>query len=176
MKNILSIATCTVILSACASSDRATPSASTTLRATSGTQVAGEVRFFQLGENRVRITGEITGHTPGQRGFHIHEMGDCSTHDAMSAGGHFNPRKSRHGASPNTGHVGDLGNLTFDQAGRATIDMTVEGITTNRGVSNSIMGRALMVHMQEDDFKTDPTGNAGARAACGVIGASLGGR
>ena len=169
MTKILSVVTCVMIVSACATPDRGTPSAAATLRPASGTQVAGKVTFFQLGENRTRIFGEVSGHPPGRRGFHIHEMGDCSAHDAMSAGGHFNPAKSKHGASPTTGHIGDLGNLTFDSSGRATIDMTVEGITTNRGAPNSIVGRALMVHMQEDDLKTDPTGNAGARAACGVI-------
>lgn len=169
MTKTLSVAACLVIVSACATPDRATPSAAAALRPASGSQVVGAVRFVQLGDNRVRVLGEVTGHTPGRRGFHIHETGDCSAHDAMSAGGHFNPAKSKHGASPTTGHVGDLGNLTFDGAGRATIDMTVEGISTSSGAPNSIVGRALMVHMQEDDLQTDPTGNAGARAACGVI-------
>ena len=171
MKDILGAA-CILMLPGCAVRDTAPPPVLTTLRSVSETQVSGTVGFFQLGVNRVRIFGEVIGHSPGRKGFHIHEMADCSAHDAMSAGGHFNPRRSRHGASPNTGHVGDLGNLTFDQAGRATIDMTVEGITMSKGAPNSIVGRALMVHMQEDDLKTDPTGNAGARAACGVIGKS----
>lgn len=169
MQKLLSAATCVLMVSACATPDRGTPSAAAALRPASSTQVAGTVRFFQLGDNRVRIVGEVAGHTPGRRGFHIHEMGDCSAHDAMSAGGHFNPAKSKHGASPANGHTGDLGNLTFDQSGRATIDIVVEGLSTRAGTPNNIVGRALMVHMQEDDLKTDPTGNAGARAACGVI-------
>ena len=169
MRTILSIGACASIVSACATADKAPSSAIATRRPASGTQVAGTVRFVQVGENRVRIAGEVTGHTPGRRGFHIYEMGDCSAHDAMSAGGHFNPTKSKHGGSPINRHVGDLGNVTFDAAGRATIDMTVDGISTKPGTPNNIVGRALMVHMQEDDLKTDPTGNAGARAACGVI-------
>lgn len=170
MKNILGIAGCVVIVSACATPDSGTPSAVAKLQPASGSQVSGTVRFFQFGDNRVRLFGEVVGHSPGRRGFHIHEMGDCSAHDAMSAGGHFNPGKSKHGASPTQGHVGDLGNLAFDASGRATIDVTVDGISAIRGAPNSVVGRALMVHMQEDDLKTDPTGNAGARAACGVIG------
>ncbi|MET0656947.1 MAG: superoxide dismutase family protein [Steroidobacteraceae bacterium] len=88
----------------------------------------------------------------------------------MSAAGHFNPSKTVHGSSPTTGHAGDLGNVAFDSAGRAAINLTVEGISVSRDSANGIIGRALMVHLQEDDLKTDPTGNAGARVACGMIG------
>ena len=118
----------------------------------------------------MRVTGDITGHTPGQKGFHIHEKGDCSAPDAMSAGGHFNPTKAKHGGSPTTGHAGDMGNITFDASGGTTIDMVLEGLSLSRDAPNGIIGRAVVVHMQPDDLKTDPTGNAGGRAACGVIG------
>ena len=165
----MTAATLIVVLSACAQMEHLSPTAVATLRPASGTQVAGVIRFYQVADSRVRIVGDVNGHLPGRRGFHIHEMGDCSAHDAMSAGGHYNPTKRPHGSQPSTGHVGDLANLTFDAAGRATIDLTVDGLSTTKGAPNSILGRALMVHMQEDDLTTDPTGNAGARAACGVI-------
>jgi superoxide dismutase, Cu-Zn family len=159
------------VLAACntLSEDRA-PTATATLRAAGGSQVQGQLTFTQLSANRVRVTGEVSGHQSGTKGFHIHEKGDCSAPDAMSAGGHFNPAKSRHGASPTTGHAGDMGNLVFTDAGRARIDMTVEGLAVSRDAPNGIIGRAVVVHMQSDDLKTDPTGNAGGRAACGVIG------
>jgi superoxide dismutase, Cu-Zn family len=144
-----------------------TPSASAELRPASGSQVRGRVSFTQAGE-RVRVTGDVTGHTPGRKGFHIHEKGDCSAPDAMSAAGHYNPDKAKHGA-PGMGHAGDLGNITFDAKGNAHIDQTVSGVSLSRTTPNGIIGRALIVHMQEDDLKTDPTGNAGGRAACGVI-------
>ena len=143
------------------------PTATANLQPRSGSNVHGTVRFAQAREG-VRITGDLAGGTPGVKGFHIHEKGDCSAPDAMSAAGHFNPAKTKHGA-PGAGHAGDLGNITFDAAGNAHIDKTVSGIAVNRGPEHGIVGRAVIVHLQEDDLRTDPTGNAGGRAACGVI-------
>ena len=170
MKKLSIVAASAVVLAACASMEPSGPSATATIRPASGSQVQGAVKFTQIGANRVRVTGEITGHAAGPKGFHIHEKGDCSAPDAMSAGGHFNPMKARHGASPTAGHAGDLGNLTFNETGRAAIDMVLDGLTVSRDAPNGIIGRAVVVHMQPDDLKTDPTGNAGGRAACGVIG------
>lgn len=144
------------------------PSASAVLRPASGSTVSGRITFTQTGD-LVRIRGEVAGHSPGPKGFHIHEKGDCSAPDATSAGGHFNPRAATHGASPAAGHAGDLGNLTFDSSGRAVIDTTVRGISVSRDAADGIIGRAVVVHMQPDDLRTNPTGNAGGRAACGVI-------
>ena len=86
----------------------------------------------------------------------------------MSSGGHFNPAKSKHGA-PCAGHAGDFGNIVFDDYGAATVRMTVSGIAVNKSDANGIIGRAVIIHAQADDLKTDPTGNAGGRVACGVI-------
>jgi Cu-Zn family superoxide dismutase len=159
-----------VMLAACASSTtNMRPTANAQLRPASGSQVQGQVTFTQISSNRVRIAGQLTGHQPGPKGFHIHEIGDCGAPDAMSAGGHFNPGKSKHGSSPATGHLGDMGNITFDASGIATIDIIVDGVSLSRDASNSIAGRAIVVHAQADDLKTDPTGNAGGRVACGVI-------
>jgi superoxide dismutase, Cu-Zn family len=143
--------------------------ATATVEPRSGSNVRGKITFTQAGD-RVRISGDLTGGKPGQVGFHIHEKGDCSAPDAMSAGGHFNPRQQKHGASSTAGHAGDLGNIAFDEAGRARITTTVDGISVSRDAPNGIIGRAVVVHMQQDDLRTDPTGNAGARAGCGVIG------
>lgn len=155
-------------LAACASTPESSgPSATVVLRPASGTKVQGELKFTQSG-NSVRVTGEVSGHTPGSRGFHIHEKGDCSAPDAMSAGGHFNPAKTKHGA-PGAGHAGDLGNLVFNDAGRAVVNMTISGVSLSKEPPNSIIGRSVIVHIGTDDYKTDPTGNAGGRAACGVI-------
>ena len=86
----------------------------------------------------------------------------------MSTGGHFNPTKTKHGA-PGAGHAGDFGNLLFDDYGRASVNLMASGIVVNNTAPNGIVGRAVIIHAQEDDLKTDPTGNAGGRVACGVI-------
>ena len=170
MRTTFGLSAAALLLAACAApGEQAGPKAVATIRPASGTQVHGEVMFTQVGANRVRVTGEIAGHTPGSKGFHIHEKGDCSAPDAMSAGGHFNPVKRQHGATPMTGHSGDMGNINFTENGKATVDMVLEGITVSSADPNGIIGRAVVVHVNPDDLKTDPTGNAGGRAACGVI-------
>ena len=170
MKHILTATAAAVLLAACASTPEGGGSASARLSPASGLKVSGQITFTQVGPNRVRVHGEVTGHQPGLKGFHIHEKGDCSAPDAMSAGGHFNPQAKRHGPTPAVGHAGDLGNLVFSDAGRATVDITFEGLTLDRNAPNGIVGRAVVVHAGEDDTKTDPTGNSGGRVACGVIG------
>ena len=145
------------------------PTATTKLEPRSDSKVAGNVTFTQAGD-MVRITGEITGHTPGTKGWHIHEKGDCSDPKAMSTAGHFNPRGHKHGApTAAERHAGDLGNIEFNGQGTATINVTVGGISVSKDTPDGIIGRALIIHMAADDLKTDPTGNAGGRAACGVI-------
>ena len=104
----------------------------------------------------------------GQRGFHVHEKGDCSAPDGASAGGHFNPSTKPHGPRdvPER-HVGDLGNLKADPYGLARVDF-VDAQLSLEGAS-SILQKAVIVHANPDDFKTQPTGNAGGRLACGVV-------
>ena len=171
MKQALGIMSCALLLTACAAtSEQEEPTATAVLQPRSGSQVHGTVKFTQIGDI-VRISGEIVGHTKGPKGFHIHEKGDCSDPKAMSAGGHFNPQKGKHGGpySP-VKHAGDIGNLVFNDQGVAKVNITVGNISVSRDRADGIIGRALVVHMAPDDLKTDPTGNAGGRAACGVIG------
>jgi Cu-Zn family superoxide dismutase len=144
------------------------PTASATLEPRSGSNVRGTVTFTQIGDV-VRVTGQVTGHTKGPKGFHIHEKGDCSDRAAMSTGGHFNPGGSKHGGPYDpVKHAGDLGNISFNDAGAAKLNFTVGDISVGGG-ANGIRGRAVIVHAAADDMKTDPTGDAGARVACGVI-------
>ena len=119
----------------------------------------------------VHITGEVGGLKPGDmRGFHIHEKGDCSAADASTAGGHFNPAAQAHGRSGHGAHhAGDTDNLVADATGVAHINAHVSGVTLGGGAANDIVGRAVIVHAAADDYTTQPTGNAGARVACGVI-------
>ena len=156
------------LLAACASMTPAGPKVSAALVPTAGNKAAGSVTFTPNGD-RVRVVAKVTGLTPGAHGFHIHEKGDCSAADGMSAGGHFNPTSKPHG-NPSAGehHGGDMPMLEADAAGNATLDATLDTVTLGSEASG-IVGRAVIVHKDADDFKTQPTGNSGARIACGVI-------
>jgi superoxide dismutase, Cu-Zn family len=135
-----------------------------------GASVSGLVTFSQQG-SRVRVDVEIQGLPPNTaHGFHIHEFGDCSAPDFSSAGGHFNPEGHMHaGLETPMRHAGDLGNVQADGQGRVTKQIMVENITLGTG-PNNVLGRAVILHENADDLKTQPTGNAGGRLACGVIG------
>lgn len=136
----------------------------------SGSLVSGTLTLVPMGDG-VHITGEVGGLKPGDsRGFHIHEKGDCSAADASSAGGHFNPAAQAHGRSgQGPHHAGDTDNIVADAKGVARIDAHVSGVTLGGGAANDIAGRAVIVYAAADDYTTQPTGNAGARVACGVI-------
>ena len=140
------------------------------LASTANQTARGEVTFTQEG-NGVRVVGSFSGLTFGEHGFRVHEKGDCSAPEASSAGGHFNPDTKPHAArEANPRHVGDLGNLKADPYGLARVDFVDTGISLSG--PNSIVGKAVIVHEKADDFKTQPTGNAGGRVACGVIEAA----
>ena len=142
-------------------------SATMTLQPTEGNTAAGTLNLMTMGGG-VHFTGTVTGLPPGIHGFHIHETGDCSASDGTSAGGHFNPTGAAHGGPQSAEHhLGDLGNITADASGKAEVNIHA-GVTLGEG-TNSIMGKAIIVHAGEDDLTTQPTGNAGARLACGVI-------
>jgi Cu-Zn family superoxide dismutase len=137
------------------------------LHSASGSQVMGTVTFTQVGDT-VSVVADITGLTPGKHAFHIHEFGDCSAADASSAGSHFNPMKKPHGAPDNPErHAGDLGNLEADSTGKAHLELKDSMLKLSG--ENSILGRGVIVHEKVDDW-SQPTGNAGGRQACGVIG------
>jgi Cu-Zn family superoxide dismutase len=145
------------------------PRARAYLEPTKGSTVRGVVNFVQHG-GKVRVVATIGGLKPnGEYGFHIHEAGDCSSGDGMSAKGHFNPhgKPHAHHGTPER-HAGDLPSLKSDSGGHASLRVDLDVITVTPGPA-SIVGRGLIVHVQPDDFKTQPTGNAGARSACAVI-------
>jgi len=139
------------------------------LHPTTNTTCHGVVRFTEEGDS-VKVVADLEGLTPGQKhAFHIHQLGDCSSQDGMSAGGHYNPENHPHGL-PDHGprHAGDLGNVQADNDGKAHYEITVSGITI-AGMKNPIIGRGVIVHAKPDDG-SQPVGNAGGRIACGVIG------
>jgi superoxide dismutase, Cu-Zn family len=139
------------------------------LRPGPGSQVSGTVKFFQHG-SRVTVVADVRGLQPNSsHGFHIHEKGDCTPPDFTSAGGHFNPGNHPHSGPDNRErHAGDLGNLETGASGRGYKRLVVDNITLGEG-SNSVIGRGVIVHAKMDDLKTQPTGDAGGRIACGVI-------
>ena len=138
------------------------------LSPTKGSSVSGTVTFTKV-DGGVKIVADVAGLTPGQHGFHIHEFGDCSAPDATSAGGHFNPRHMQHGGpDASARHAGDFGNLEADASGKAHYERVDTMISLDG--AESIVGHGVIVHASADDLKTQPTGNAGARVACGAIG------
>ena len=186
MRPFIAAAAAAILLAACQTTPPPDPlKASAQLQPTKGNKTFGEATFEQVGD-KVRVAIFVQGLKPGQdHALHIHEVGDCSAPDGMSAKGHFNPDGMPHGhwRRPNR-HAGDLPALKADKAGRARIAsrsdtddrisndrgnfVDVDIITLKPGPAN-IIGRAVIVHADPDDYKTQPTGNAGARIACGVI-------
>lgn len=124
----------------------------------------GTVLFAERADG-VHVTARLSGLAPGEHGFHIHAVGDCSAPDASSAGPHFNPDSTAHGspeASPH--HQGDLGNVTADANGEAVYEKTLQGVRLA-----GILGKAVVVHASPDDMTSQPAGNSGGRIGCGVI-------
>ena len=136
---------------------------------TEGNNVSGTVTFTEVADG-VQVQVEITGLTPGRHGFHVHELGDCSAADASSAGAHFNPTDQPHAApDAEARHVGDMGNVEAGVSGTAKLDYLDHNMSLAHG-PESIIGRSVVVHAKEDDLKSQPAGDSGARVACGVIG------
>lgn len=136
---------------------------------TDGNKTQGTVRFEQH-DGSVTVTADISGLTPNStHAFHVHEFGDITAPDGTSAGGHYNPEGHDHGLPEQSArHAGDLGNLTADENGDAHYEITVDNITV-AGMHNPVIGRGVIIHAKTDDGG-QPTGNAGARIAMGVIG------
>ena len=157
------------LLTGCATTPEEPLRATAQLQPTKGNKTFGEATFEQA-DGKVRAVIYVQGLKPGQEhGLHIHEAGDCSSGDGMSTQGHFNPHAKAHARYDNPErHAGDLPSLKADKDGRAKVDAVLDVITVRAGPA-SVVGRGLIVHADPDDFKTQPTGNAGARIACGVI-------
>ena len=171
-KSLLTITAAFWVLPALATAaDAQIKQAIAVLHATQGNKTHGTVRFTQEG-NSIKIVAHVEGLAPSQKhAIHIHEFGDCSSADAASAGSHYNPEKHEHGLPDKSQrHAGDLGNLEADASGKAHLELTVNNITL-AGNKNPVLGRAVIVHAKPDDGG-QPVGNAGARIACGVIGAA----
>jgi superoxide dismutase, Cu-Zn family len=138
------------------------------LSPTKGNSAQGTVTFTPR-DGQVLVRVEMSGLTPGKRGIHVHEFGDCSAPDGTSAGDHYNPTDKEHGGPKDEErHVGDFGNITADENGSVSTEF-LDPVITLEG-PHSIVGRAVVVHGEEDDLTSQPSGDAGGRVACGVIG------
>ncbi len=168
MNRLLISAALAVVLASCATTP-AGPSAVAVLAPTKGNTAGGKVTFVQKGD-KVFVVAQVSGLSPGGHGFHVHEKGDCSADDAMSTGGHFNPTGEPHGnpADPHH-HGGDMPMLMADSYGEANLTAELGVITVGSGTASDVIGKSVIVHKDPDDYKTQPTGNSGARVACGVI-------
>lgn len=139
-----------------------------TLEPKSKSKLVGKATLTET-EGGVRIVMNVEGIEPGEHGTHIHETGDCSSPDAKSAGGHFNPHTKDHGLpGADKRHLGDLGNITIGKDGKGSLDITAPGANLKPGDAASFVGRAIIVHAKKDDGG-QPVGNAGDRVGCGVI-------
>jgi Cu-Zn family superoxide dismutase len=192
-RTLISLAAASLFLSACgeraadeAPADAAAPPATSAppadsmsgpaseaavqLSPTEGNTASGMLAVTSDGAG-VRIRGSLQGLKPDSEfGFHIHENGDCSAPDASSAGGHFNPTNAQHGnPSGDAHHAGDMLNATSNADGVAEVDAMAEGVTLRTGQANDVFGKAVVLHEKPDDYATQPSGDSGARIACGVI-------
>jgi Cu-Zn family superoxide dismutase len=139
------------------------------LESKSGSEVTGQ-GVFELEGDKVTLYLSLQNLPPGVHAVHIHEFGDCSAEDGTSAGGHWNPLEMDHGKwNEAPFHLGDLGNVEADEYGNGSLTLTTSMWTLSSGALDDVVGKSIVVHEAEDDFTTQPTGNAGGRIACGVI-------
>ena len=138
------------------------------LAARSESKLSGTATFTEV-DGGVKVRVQVAGAPPGKIATHVHEKGDCSAPDGMSAGGHFNPANLPHALPPTAErHLGDLGNIDIAADGTGSTEIVVKGASLKEGDPSSFLGRAIIVHAKEDDGG-QPVGNAGGRIGCGVI-------
>lgn len=173
-KTMLTTAAGALLLLACAMQDGGAPAAAASSQGATAElhdatgKVVGMATATQAGDGiLIKIAG--TALPAGVHGAHVHTVGTCTAPDFQSAGGHWNPTGMQHGKDNPAGmHKGDLPNLTVGSDGHGATEYTIAGATIAGGLLDAD-GSALVIHAQADDYRTDPTGNSGARIACGVF-------
>jgi Cu-Zn family superoxide dismutase len=143
------------------------------IEAKSGSTLKGTYEITQKGKE-VKLVVKVTGVPEGEHAVHVHENGDCSDPDGKKAGGHWNPGNEAHGQwGKEHYHMGDVGNMKVGKDGKGEITLSNDKWTVNAGdPKTDVTGHAIIVHEKVDDFTTQPTGNAGNRIGCGVIGSA----
>lgn len=171
MNTRLTLLSSLVVLGAAGCATPSTPATyvAASLAPASGSTVTGTVWFVQESGGMLVVRGEVRGLAPNsEHGFHVHEKGDCSSGDGMSAGGHFNPTAMPHGPQAAPHHAGDLPSIVADASGVARFSVRTSGVVLGGG-ADDLAGKGLIVHANPDDYTTQPTGNSGGRIGCGVI-------
>lgn len=144
----------------------ANPTAAADVRSTTGGFVG--TLTFQTTSSGLRILGTLTGLPAGTHGIHVHEVGSCEAPEFTTAGAHLNPGARQHGLeNPAGAHAGDLPNVTVNAAGEGRVDLTTARTMLSELLDSD--GSAIVVHAAADDQRTDPSGNTGARIACGIV-------
>lgn len=158
-------------VSGCAAAGQIANTQTVTLRDAAGRTVG--TALLTPATEGVQVVLSANGLPAGVHGVHVHQTGLCDAPDFTTAGGHFNPASRQHGfENPAGHHAGDLPNMTVDANGRGTLNGVARGVTLEGSGAGSLRkpgGTALVVHAGADDYRTDPSGNSGARIACGVI-------
>ena len=139
-------------------------------------QDAGTIVLKQTKEG-VKVKATLMNLPPGDHGIHVHQKPACDAPDFKSAGPHFNPDSKQHGSKNPAGpHAGDMPvNITIGQDGKGKADFVATGISLLPNAPNSIVanGASIVLHEKADDMMTDPSGNSGARIACGIVPAAM---
>lgn len=165
-----SVASCAFAFLALAAAPTAAQTAKASLKNVEGKDV-GTAQLTQTPAG-VLINLSVKGVPAGEHAFHVHAVGKCEP-PFTSAGGHFNPDSKKHGMMAADGHhAGDMPNPHIPSNGELIVEVVNTRITLDKGKPNSVFGpdgTALIIHAGKDDYKTDPTGEAGGRIACGII-------
>jgi Cu-Zn family superoxide dismutase len=161
------------LLAGCASMGQPTitPNTASAELSDAAGMAVGTATLTQVGTT-VRIVLTVRGLPPGVKGVHVHAVGKCEPPTFTSAGAHFNPGGKQHGSlNPEGAHAGDLPNITVGPDGTGRLETSAEGLTLGGGPASlfDADGSAIVLHAAPDDFRTDPTGNSGARIACGIV-------
>jgi Cu-Zn family superoxide dismutase len=159
-----------LMLAGCAGLQLGSPQATAELRNAKG-EVVGQARFWEDGQG-VRILAEVQGISPGAHGIHLHAVGKCDPPDFATAGAHFNPAGKKHGLkNPSGPHNGDLPNIQVASDGTGRLEYVDTQVTLGAGATSlfGADGTAVVLHARPDDDVTEPSGDSGARIACGVI-------
>ncbi|ADQ82246.1 superoxide dismutase family protein [Riemerella anatipestifer] len=138
-----------------------------TIQSKSNTNTKGTATFTQKAKT-VTLNIDVHNLTPGKHAIHIHEFGDCSAKDGSSAGGHWNPTGHHHGKwETEHFHRGDIGNLNADKNGHATLTFSTDKWCLGcKDETKNLYNKSIIIHAGEDDYRTQPTGNAGGRVGC----------
>ena len=182
MKRPLTLIAATILLAACGGADESdqnisidtdnapAPEGEVALLSPAGEEIGTVAYLEEASGMQLRIS--VEGLAPGEHAVHLHTTGSCETPDFSSAGGHWNPMGKEHGRdNPAGAHLGDLANMNVGEDGTGSATYIVTGVTF-AGVEPAMSdadGTALVIHEGEDDYVTDPTGDAGGRAACAVL-------